>query len=79
MIAGFEKPWQVRAQLVAFEHERRGAVDARHRAAIDEQEAIFLAELERMEAEGVPEETEPGNPALGTLAWVSRKGRGLIR
>jgi hypothetical protein len=70
MIAGCEKPWQVRAQLAAFEHERRGAVDARHRAAIDAQEAIFRAELERMETASVPEEPEPRNPARGTISWV---------
>ena len=31
-----------------------------------------------MEREGVPEEPEPGHPALGTSAWVGRQGRGLI-
>ena len=53
MINGFERPSQVRAALAAFEHERTGgaASDLARLAAIAEQEAIFRAELERMEAE----------------------------
>ena len=69
MIAGFEHRWQVEAQLSAFEHERRGAQNQRHLDAIAAQEAIFKAELERMDREGDYEEPkrtgEPGNHRLG--------------
>ena len=77
MIAGFEHRWQVEAQLAAFEHERKGAQNAAHLEAIAGQEAVFRAELERMDREGDYVEPE-GNPALGTLAYVGRAGRGLI-
>ena len=77
MIAGFEHRWQVEAQIAALEHERKGAQTDRHRESIAEQEAIFRAELERMDREGDYKEPE-GNPAIGTLAYVGRAGRGLI-
>jgi hypothetical protein len=64
--------------LEGFKRERQGTSDPRWLAAIDEQERVFKAELERMEAEGVPEEAETENRALGTPAWVGRQGRGLI-
>jgi len=43
----------VRAQLDALAHERKGASGQAHLDAIAEQEAIFEAELARMEAEGI--------------------------
>jgi hypothetical protein len=77
MIAGFEHRWQIEAQLRAFEHERKGAQNERHRASIAAQEAIFQAELERMDREG--DYVEPEGPAsLGTTAWVGTAGRGRI-
>ncbi len=77
MIAGFEHRWQVEAQLAAFEHERKGAQTERHREAIAAQEAIFRAELERMDKEG--DYVEPKGPeSLGTVAWVGSAGRGRI-
>jgi hypothetical protein len=78
MIAGYERPSQVRAMLKGFQHERKGTSDPRWLAAIDEQERIFQEELARMEAEGVPEEAETTNPAMGTGAWVGKTGRGRI-
>ena len=77
MIPGYEHRWQVEQQLAAFAHERKGAQNQRHLDAIAGQEAIFKAELERMDREGDYVEPE-GNPALGTLAYVGRAGRGLI-
>jgi hypothetical protein len=69
MIAGFEHRWQVEAQLAAFEHERKGAQTDAHREAIAAQEAIFQAELERMDKEG--DYREPRGPeSMGTSAWV---------
>jgi hypothetical protein len=76
-IAGFEHRWQVEAQLAALEHEKRGAQSERHLASIAEQEAIFRAELERMDREGDYEEPKL-EPALGSLAWVGTRGRGRI-
>jgi hypothetical protein len=72
MIAGYEKPSQVRAQLAAFEHERRGAQSERHLAAIAEQERIFRRELKRMEKEGVPDEDETTAPdsLSAQAAWM---------
>ena len=77
MIAGFEHRWQVEAQIAAFEHERKGAQTERHQAAIAAQEAIFKAELERIDVEGDYEEPE-GPASLGTTAWVGTAGRGRI-
>jgi hypothetical protein len=69
-IPGFERPWQVRAVLAGLEHERtRGDLDARHLAKIEEQERLFRRELDRMVAENVPEEPDPGGPDPG-LAWT---------
>ena len=77
MIAGFEHRWQIEAQLRAFEHERNGAQNERHLDAIAAQEAIFKAELDRIDREGDYE--EPKGPAsLGTTAWVGTAGRGRI-
>jgi hypothetical protein len=49
----------------------------RHLAAIAAQEAIFQAELERMDREGDYEEPKL-EPSLGSLAWVGTRGRGRI-
>ena len=77
MIAGFEHRWQVEAQLAAFEHERKGAQNAKHLEAIAASEALFKAELERMDVEC--DYVEPEGPAsLGTAAWVGTAGRGRI-
>jgi hypothetical protein len=78
MIAGYERPSHVRAALEGFKRERQGTSDPRWLAQIDEQERIFQEELARMEREGVQEEPEPGHPALGTLAYVGKAGRGRI-
>ncbi len=80
-IAGFETPSQVRAVLEGLAHERRSHIrDARHLAEIEKQEALFRAELQRMEEEGTPEEEATTNPALGTLSYVGIPGvdRGRI-
>ena len=77
MIAGFEHRWQIEAQLRAFEHERKGAQNERHREAIAAQEAIFKAELERMDREGDYQEPK-GPESLGTVAYVGSHGRGRI-
>jgi len=68
MINGFETPSQVQAQLDALARERTGgaASDPRVLAVIEEQEDVFRAELERMEAEGVQ---EPAKTAT-TEKWV---------
>jgi hypothetical protein len=77
MIAGFEYRWQVEAQLAAFEHERKGTSDPRWLAAIDEQEAIFRAELERMDREGDYE--EPGrSPRQGPFSWIDDQGGPIV-
>jgi hypothetical protein len=78
MIAGYERPSHVRAMLEGFKRERQGTSDPRRLAQIEAQEAIFEAELARMEAEGVTDEPEPGHPALGTIAYVGKAGRGRI-
>jgi hypothetical protein len=78
VIPGYETKREVRAQLAALEHERKGAQSAKHLEAIAEQEAIFRAELERMERTGEGEEPVTTNPAMGTARWVGRAGRGLI-
>jgi hypothetical protein len=78
VISGFETKREVRAQLAAFEHERKSAQTDAHRGAIAGQEALFRAELERMERTGEGEEPVTTNRALGTLAYVGRAGRGLI-
>jgi hypothetical protein len=77
MIPGFEYRWQVEAQLAAFQHERKGAQTPAHLKAIAAQEAIFRAELERMDVEA--DYVEPEGPkSLGTLAHVGKAGRGRI-
>jgi len=78
MIPGYERPELVRAMLEGFKRERQGTSDPRWLAAIDEQERVFKAELARMEREGITDEVEPGHPALGTLAYVGKTGRGRI-
>jgi hypothetical protein len=78
---GYERPWQVRAMLDALARERRGHIrDARHLASIEAQESAFRAELERMEKEGVPEDEETTNRAMGTTAYLGVPGvdRGRI-
>jgi hypothetical protein len=77
MIPGFDYRWQVEAQLAAFEHERKGAQTATHLGAIAGQEALFKAELERMDREGDYVEPE-GPPSMGTPWYVGKAGRGLI-
>jgi hypothetical protein len=70
---GYERLWQVEAQIAALEHERRGARNDEHRAAIAQSLARFEAELERMQREG--EDVEPVGPSSrGTLAWVGYRG-----
>jgi hypothetical protein len=70
-IPGYERPWQVRAQLEALKHERKSHIySERHLAEIKRQENIFKAELKRMAAEGVEDEPAATNPALGTAGWV---------
>ena len=68
--------WQVEAQIAALEHERKGAQNQRHLDAIAGQEAVFRAELERMDREG--DYVEPEGPETLGLAYVGRAGRGLI-
>jgi hypothetical protein len=79
-IAGYERPWQIRAQLEAFKHERGHIWDARHLAEIEKGEALFQAELERMEAEGVPDDEVTTNKAMGTTRYLGVPGvdRGRI-
>jgi hypothetical protein len=80
-IAGFERPFQVRAQLEALEHERKSHIyDARHLAEIEKQEVLFRTELLRMEREGVEDEEATTNKAMGTTAYVGVPGvdRGRI-
>jgi Ca2+-binding RTX toxin-like protein len=77
-LAGFGHRWQVEAQLAAFEHERKGAQNERHREAIAAQEAIFKAELERMDKEGDYQEPEGESPSMGTIWYVGKAGRGRI-
>jgi hypothetical protein len=77
VIPGFEHRWQVEAQLAAFEHERKGAQNARHLDAIAAQEAIFKAKLERMDREG--DYVDPEVPkGFGTLAYVGTLGCGRL-
>jgi hypothetical protein len=81
MVAGFERPWQVRDQIAALERELRDHIrDERHRASIVAQLAVFQAELERMEEEGVPEDEVTTNKAMGTTAYLGVPGvdRGRI-
>jgi hypothetical protein len=78
MIAGYERPSLVRAALEGFKRERQGTSDPRWLASIEAQERLFLNELARMEREGVQEEPEPGHPALGTISYVGKAGRGRI-
>jgi hypothetical protein len=76
MIAGYERPFQVRAMLEALARERRGHIrDPRHLASIEAQEAIYQAELDRMVAEGVPDEEVTTNKAMGTLSYVGIPGK----
>jgi hypothetical protein len=81
VIAGWERPWQVRDQIAALERELRGHIrDERHRASIEAQVKIFKAELKRMEEEGVPEDEVTTNKAMGTTAYLGIPGvdRGRI-
>jgi hypothetical protein len=77
MIAGFEKPGQVRAVLEALAHERKNHIySPRHLAEIEAQEAIFKAELERMVAEGVEDEPVEGRgKGRSTLIRNNTTGR----
>jgi hypothetical protein len=77
-IPGFEYRWQVEAQLAGFENERKGAQTEAHRDAIARQEAIFKAELERMDREGDYMEPEGEAPSMGTIWYVGKAGRGRI-
>lgn len=78
MIAGYERPSLVRAALEGLKRERQGTSDPRWLASIEAQERLFEDELARMEADGITDEVEPGHPALGTVAYVGRVGRGRI-
>jgi hypothetical protein len=88
MIAGYETKAQVLAMLEALKRERATAGWTRanvahnpqHLRSIEAQEALFKAELERMEAEGDGDEPVTTNPALGTTAYWGIPGvdRGRI-
>jgi hypothetical protein len=70
MIARFEQPFHVRAQIEALNRELRGHIrNERHRDQIKASLAVFEKELARMVKEGVEDEPESGNKAFGTLAW----------
>lgn len=72
---GYERPWQVRAQIEALARERRGHIrDERHLASVAAQEAIFEAELKRMIDEAVQDEEATTNRARGTLRYLGIPG-----
>lgn len=75
---GYERPSLVRAALEGLKRERQGTSDPRRLAQIEAQEVLFEAELARMEREGIMDEVEPGHPALGTISYVGKAGRGRI-
>lgn len=78
MIPGFERRFQVEAQLGALERELRGHIrDERHRAAIEAQIGVFATELERMEREGDYKEPERA-VREGPFAWVGPSGHQWI-
>jgi hypothetical protein len=78
MIVGYEHRWQVEAQLAALEHEKKGAWGPAHLEAIAGQEALFRAELERMDREG--DYQEPKRIVRqGAFAWVDEFGSPLVR
>jgi hypothetical protein len=65
VIAGYERPSQVRAMLEGFKHERRGTSDPRWLASIEAQERIFKVELKRMEAREFRRSPSPGTRRWG--------------
>ena len=78
-IAGFEHRAQVEAQLAALEREKgSGHMNPTWLQKIEEQEAIFKAELERMDVEGDFEEPKPP-PRKGAFAWVGEWGAPRLR
>jgi hypothetical protein len=79
VIAGYELKWQVESMLAALEHEKgAGHMTARRLEAIEAQQRIFAAELERMEATGEGGDPVTTNKALGTTAYVGSAGRGRL-
>jgi hypothetical protein len=77
MISGYERPWQVRAQLEALAHEKRSHIyNERHLSEIEAQERLFKAALAEMEREGITDEDDP-NEAKGrpTLIRSTTTGR----
>ncbi len=79
MIVGFEYRWQVEAQLAALEREKgSGHMNPAWLRRIEDQEAIFRAELERIEREGDYGEPKPP-PRKGAFAWVGDQGKPLFR
>ena len=74
MIAGFEHRWQVEDHIAALEREKTaGHMNPVRVQKIEEQQAIFRAELERMDREGDYE--EPERPVRrGPFAWVGEYG-----
>jgi hypothetical protein len=73
MITGYEHRRQVETQLRALEHERKNVWSDAHLEAIAAQEAIFQAELERMDREGDYEEPERV-VRQGAFAWIGEHG-----
>jgi hypothetical protein len=67
---GYDRPEEIRAVLEALKHEKQSHIyNERHLAEIERQEALFTAELKRMEAEDVADDPEPSNKHWGT-GWV---------
>jgi hypothetical protein len=66
-VNGYDRPSEIRAVLRALAHERKTAGYSRgdveynpeHLVAIEAQEKIFQAELDRMLAEGIEDEIKP--------------------
>ena len=81
MIAGFRFRWPVVDAIVALERKRGSAStgnvdrDRARLASIEEQLAVYRAELEGMEKTGEGEE-EPvtASTARGSSAWVGFRG-----
>jgi hypothetical protein len=70
-VNGFDKPREIRAVLEALKHEKRSHIyNERHLAEIERQEALFTAELKRMEAEGIEDEPAPGHTPWSMTGWV---------
>ena len=77
MIAGYEHRFQVEAQLALEREKGSGHMNPSWLQKIETEEAIFRAELERMDREG--DFVEPEVPkGFGTLAYVGTFGRGRL-